>query len=460
VLLCGIRPATAARLTPNISLKMAAASHVTVALAAAVLLAAIVAWMERTPLDILWDAIVRDFLKDPKESVLITGGVILLIEAGFVGLAFVMMSWGAVDEPLRASFSHSIRRVWCQTPHAMFINLLVALLAGYLDRLDGTWRSAHPVAYPPMPPNMVPNTPAWNAYFAEVGRIEREARALKPWYLRHGEPIVVDFGFLCGIWFLAAMLRAVGVPRAGPLMPRQPRCDACGYDLTLMPMESRCPECGEPVTASLGPDARPGTPWELRRGHPTQAWWRTVHAAIFQPMVLGRMLRLTSPGRAHRRFLLMHLPIIFLIGGASVPTFYYVIEGKSPFLEEPNLIWIGIPAFGTVCAVGALIVSLGSAGRYALVYQIRDKRNLLTGAIQVVSYLVVYLIIWQIFGAVTAISVTAMANSGWFSDLSSSIRLGPEPLALFLWFVPNLVCGLAYWMLVKRAVAATRYANK
>ncbi len=463
ILLCGIRPATAARLTLNISLKMAAAVHLTFGLVTVVLLTALFAWMEGESLRTAWSLVVRDFAEDPKEFVLIIGGITLLIEAGFVGLAFVMMSWGAVDEPLRASFSHSLRRVWCQTPHAMFIILLVTLLAGSLDRLDDIWVSAHPVAYPPQPPNMIPNTTAWNTYFAEVGLIERKARAVKPWYLRYSEAMAVDFGFLCGIWFLAAMLRAVGVPRAGPHMPRQPRCDACGYDLTLMPMESRCPECGEPVTASLGPDARPGTPWELRRGHSMRAWWRTARLALFQPVVFGRMLRLSSPGTAHRRFLLLHMPLVFLIGAASALTLYYVvgiIEGKNILQEEIELVLVGAPVFGTLCMIGTLILSLASTGRYGVVFQIRDKRNLLTGAVQVVSYQVVYLIAWQIFGAMTAIGAVALGNSGWFKDLSISRRMGHEPLAFFLWFVPNLACGLAYWALVKRAVGATKYANK
>src|SRR3989304_7963938 len=108
-----------------------------------------------------------------------------------------------------------------------YTTLFRSLLTGSLDGLNATWTDAHPVAYPPSPPmpaNMVPNTPAWTAYFEEERRIDREARAAKPWYLRFQDAIVVDFGFLCGVWFLAATLRAVGVPRTGMPMPRQPRC--------------------------------------------------------------------------------------------------------------------------------------------------------------------------------------------------------------------------------------------
>lgn len=468
-LTCAFRPATAALRTLYVSLPTAAAIHVVAGLMAIFLLTALLPWVDgRSPTSI-WEEVAKVFARDPKTTVLIIGGVALIVELGFVWLAFWLTPWGAVDEPLRASFLHAIRRVWCQTPHATLIVLTIALLTGYLNGLDATWTAVHPVAYPPSPPPIlvpanvvpvVPNTPAWTAHIDEVRRLEREARMAKPWYLRFQEAIAGDFGFLCGVWFLGAMLRAVGVSRTGPPMPRQPRCDSCGYDLTLMPMNSRCPECGEPVAASLGPDARPGTPWQRPGNSALSAWWQTFRTAVRQPTVLGRMLQLQSPGTAHRRFLFMHMPFIFLIGAASLPTLYFTIEGHSPFPDNADLVLIGSPVFGTLCMVGTLIVSLGTASRCGILHTFRDKRNLLTGAVQVVSYLVPFLVLWQIFGVATGIMAIVLSKAPGFQALCAPTWMPPEMWAFLLWSLPNLILGIVYWRLVRTAIAATRYANR
>jgi len=467
ILICGFRPATAAKRSLDIPLRLAAAIHVLSVLSATIALIMLAEWVGGEPLQTCFAAafvfVTDAFADDPKTTVLIVVGVGLLMEVGFVWLAFWIMPWGAVDEPLRASFSHTLRRIWCQSPHALLIILLIGGLTAQLDRLNGAWTMIHPVNYPPSPPmtaNMVLNTPAWTTHFDEVRRIEREARMTKPWYLRFQEAIAVDFGFLCGVWFLAAMLRAVGIPRAGPPMPRQPRCDACGYDLTLMPMESRCPECGEPIAASLGPDARPGMPWVGRRGSAVGAWCRTISMAIHQPTVLGRTLQLQSPGTAHRRFLLLHMPIIFLVGAVSPPTVYFMTEGHSPFPDNANLVLIGSPVFGTLCMVGTLILSLATASRCGILHNFRDKRNLLSGAVQVVSYLVPFLVLWQIFGAASGILANVLSNAPEFEAICAPTRKSPGMWAFLIWSLPNMVWGIVYWHLARTAIAATRYANR
>jgi len=451
----------------QVSLPTAAAIHVLSVLLATVALIIVAEWAGG---ELLLNSIVAAiafvadaFAADPKTTVLIVVGVALLIEVGFVWLAFWMMPWGAVDEPVRASFSHALRRVWCQSPHALVIILLIGGLTAQLDRLNYAWTAVHPVAYPPNPAtsaNLPLSAPVWTAYYDEVRRIDQAARAEKPWYLRFQDAIAVDFGFLCGVWFLAATLRAVGVPRTGMPMPRQPRCDSCGYDLTLMPMDSRCPECGEPVAASLGPDARPGTPWQRPGNGLLSAWWPTFRMAVRQPTVLGRMLQLQSPGTAHRRFLLLPMPIIFLVGAASPPALYFTIEGHSPFPGDAHLVLVGSPVFGTLCVVGTLIVSLGTASRRGIWHVIRDKRNLLSGAVQVVSYLVPFLVLWQIFGAATGIAAIVLSTAPGFQAMCASTWVPAEMWAFFLWSLPNLILGIVYWRLARTAIAATRYANR
>jgi hypothetical protein len=461
-LTCAFRPATAALRTLHVSLPTAAAIHLLSVLSATVALIMLVGWAGGESFS-AFAFVVDAFADDPKLMFLIVVGVALLIEAVFVWLAFWMMPWGAVDEPLRASFSHTLRRVWCQSPHALLIILLIGGLTAQLDRLDDAWTTDHPVAYPPNPAtsaNIAPNTPAWTTYFEEVRRIEREARAAKPWYLRFQDAIAVDFGFLCGVWFLGATLRAVGVPRTGPPMPRQPRCDACGYDLTLMPMDSRCPECGEPVAASLGADARPGTPWQRPGNSLLLAWWQTFRKAVRQPTVFGRTLQLQTPGTAHRRFLLLPMPIIFLVGAASPPALYFTIEGHSPFPDDAHLVLMGSPVFGMCCMAGTLMVSLGMASRCGILHNFRDKRNLLSGAVQVVSYLLPFLVLWQIFGAITGIMAIVLSKAPGFQVMCASTWIPPETWAFLTWFFPNLIWGVVYWWLARTAVAATRYANR
>jgi len=468
--LCGFRPATAAKRTLDISLRHAAAVHVLSALIAIISLVAIIAAMEGESVRSALASIGRDFKQDPRTSCLVVLGVISLIEMGFVGLSFVLMPWGAVDEPLRASFSHALRRAWCQSPHVALCIMLIALFVSHMENLNDAWLAANPIDYPQAPnppPGMQPGTPEsdaydqlMQAYWNEYSRIRAIAHAAKPWYLQGDEPIVVCFGFACALWFLTALLRAVGVRRTALPLPRQPRCDACGYDLTTMSLESRCPECGEPVMASLGPDARPGMPWERRRGF--SAWFACTRLAIFDPVRLGRMLRLQSPGTAHRRFLLLHLPIVFLVGAASLPALAVIdkllrspLGGPPPMIE---IVFVGL-AFGICCTIATVLVSLGTAGYCAVLFYIRDKRNLLTGSAQVVCYLMASLILWELFGAATAIGAILLSNDPTFIARVQN-RVDPGLLAFLLWFVPNLLCGFIYLRLAYNAVAATRYANR
>jgi hypothetical protein len=466
--LCGIRPATLALRTLHISLRGAAAVHFLSAIIAIVSVIAIIAKIEGQPLGTVWAQIIREIGQYPETAFLAITGFALLIEVGFVVLAFVFMSWGAVDEPLRGSFSHALRRAWCQSPHVTLCIILIGLFVWRLDALSDAWAAAHPVDYPrepDPPPGMQPNTPESDAYdqlvqahWNEYSRIWTAAQAAKPWYLRLDEPIAIAFGFVCGLWFLTALLRAVGVQRPSSPVLRPPCCDACGYDLTTLPPDSRCPECGEPVAASLGPDARPGTPWQRQTGVAT--WWTCSRLAIFRPAQLGRMLQLQTPGTAHRRFLFIHLPFILLIGASSFPALQLALSwaGLVSHPPWPAILLVGT-VFGICCTVAVLIVSLTTASCCSVLYHIRDRRNLLPGAVQVASYLVPLLVLWQAVGAVTTIGAIVLGNAPTFISKVSS-RADPALLAFLLWLVPNLFCLLTYWRRSQTAVAATRYANR
>lgn len=490
-LTCGILPATTARRTNRIPLRQAYLLHFVAALLGVFVIVWIASWGD-VPAPATLRSIAARFLanlswllgqlsEQPKTTVLAVLGMALPIEVGFVGVAYLVMPWGACDEPLGASFRHAVRRVWLQTPHLVVTALMTGVLFVPLRQMNVTWQAEYRVPVPEtqggspptLPQGAVPGTPAWDEFdrrsqeynrvqqenWGKIERWEAAMRRAQPLYLRFREAICVDAGFLSGLWLLWALLRSVGAPRVAPPIERSPRCDACGYNLTTIPMESRCPECGEPVAASLGPDARPGTPWQRREVGRFRAWRHSWAQAIRDPVRLGRTLQLHSPGVDHRRFLAMHLPFVFLIGVISPAMMFWAVEGHSPIPDQIEVILIGGPIFGTACTVGMMAVSLLSAAAAAILYHFRDRRNLLAGAVQVVSYLVVYLVAWQVFGAVTGICAVSMGQADWFRGLTLASRIGPEGFATTLWFIPNLACGIVYWTLVRRAVSGTRFAS-
>jgi hypothetical protein len=155
----------------------------------------------------------------------------------------------------------------------------------------------------------------------------------------------------------------------------------------------------------------------------------------------------------------MHLPLVFLLGAVVPATTFWAVEGRSPIPDRLEFVIIAGPIFGTLCTAGALAASLLSAAVAGVVYHFRDRRNLLVGAVQVASYLVIYLVAWQVFGAGTGICAVSIGRSELFRELASGSRLDPELIAFFLWFIPNAACGIWYWTLVRRGVSATRYAN-
>lgn len=492
-LTCGILPATTARRTNRIPLRNAYLLHFAVALCGVFIIVWIASWGD-VPAPATFGSVAARFLANlnwllgqlserPRTIVLAVLGIALLIEVGFVGVAYLVMPWGACDEPLGASLRHGLRRVWLQTPHVVLIIATVGAVGIPLSRWERAWRASYPIPMPspdqlptpPVPPTVAPPksqawqdyeaagqaySQAWQAHWTAVRHWGQELRLAQPWYLRFNRTIAVDAAFLSGLWLFWALLLSVGAPRVVPPIIRPPRCDACGYDLTTIPMKSRCPECGELVAASLGPDARPGTAWQRRELDRLTAWRRSWGEAIRDPVRFGRTLRLTRPGVGHRHFLAIHLPLVFLIGAASPSLTFCAVEGRSPIPDEIEFILIGGPIFGTACTAGVMAVSLLSAAAAALLYHFRDRRNLLVGAVQVVSYLVVYLVAWQVFGAVTGICAVSMGQAEWFRGFARASRMGPELLAFFFWFIPNLACGIFYWTLVRRAVSGTRYANR
>ncbi|MBI1827461.1 MAG: hypothetical protein HY287_05300 [Planctomycetes bacterium] len=233
-----------------------------------------------------------------------------------------------------------------------------------------------------------------------------------------------------------------------------------------MPVEARCPECGRDIINSLGSDTRPGSPWEHRKeiGR-AQAWWRTFRAAVQQPEEFGLRLCACKPRIDHRSFIALHLPLVFLIAAASVPTVFWI---KALQFNTPNqatrvgieFFTIGAPIFGSLCALAALAVTLAAAGKVAFEFVLRDKRNLLSVSMQASAYLMPYLVFWEFFGAVTGIWCIWLMDTPWMKSLFDTRNINRFLVCFMIWFIPNVTIGIYHFVLVRRITRAARWANK
>jgi hypothetical protein len=474
-------PATTARRTNHTHLAEAFAIHLASALLVFLLLCLFIGVAEVAgPVGIVGalvgmlkvlDDVLGDFARNPKETTLVLAGSAIFIELGFLALALLITPWGARDEPFRVSYTHALRRVWLHSAHGLVAVLLVGTWGTTLSRMDTAWHDAYPVAAPTWPaqPTGVPrDSQAWQDYQAAVQEASKqytewwqEIRRKKPWYLHHLEVSIGGTCILSALWLVWALLRAVGAPRRTPPIVRPPTCEACGYNLTTIPMESRCPECGEPVALSLGPAARPGTPWERRRelGRLT-AWWQCCVELSRRPKQFARQIPVVSPGANHRRFLFFHLPIVFVIALVGLNAAFVIDTGRTPFTEAPEVAFGVFPMLSALVTLGAAALTLAAALLTGLWYAITDKRNLLPGSMQIACYLAGVLTLCIAFAWLTGLSVAALAEANVFQTLENIILVHDDLLTFLAWFMPNIVWLVGFFGLVFRATAGLRYANR
>ncbi len=478
-------PATSAERTQHVTLRKAFAVHVLCGLAVVFLICIFVAIAETTGsfwqctlvgVSSIMDDIASDFERHPTVSVSVTGASVIGIELGFLALALLIMPWGARDEPLRKSFANALRRVWLHTTHVLVVVFLVGTVATSLSRMETAWETSYDVP-PPEMPSPPPDTVArgsqeWKDW-AEAGQVYSgqywewlwERHRKKPWYMTHLEFIIAHSCAWSALWLVWALLRAVGAPRRVAPIERPPTCEACGYNLLTIAMESRCPECGEPVLLSLGPDARVGVPWERRREMGVvAAWWRCCVDPVVRPGTFGRHIRVTSHVTDHRRFLLLHLPVMFAISAAGTLVFAWIVtKGFAGSMEAEFVPFImTIPVFcgGVTVLLGLALPLLATLVVGLWWYYRENKRNLLAGAMQVACYLAGYFTLWVVFTWLVFGAAGLMSEAGIFDAMERFTGIDDDFLAWLTWFVPNVVCLVFYVWLVARGTAGLRYANK
>jgi hypothetical protein len=476
-------PATTAKRTAHVSLIWAYVVHVVALLAAALLIILFVAIAETADLLNVWDSygaltealgqIASEVARYSREAVLDVLIGVACIELGFLAVALVITPWGARDEPIQSSLANGLRRTWLHTTHGLAVVLLIGLPATELSRMETRWQVVYRAVHPqPEWPRALENAPqgsqalqeyrkAQQEYWTQSGRWLAAMESTQPWYFRHLEVMVTYASILAGVWVLWALLRAVGAPRKAPQIDRPPTCEACGYNLTTIPLESRCPECGEPVILSLGPDSRPGAIWERRRvvGR-LAAWWRCCVDPFSPPRDFARKLQVVAPSTDHRRFLVMHLPVVFVLSFLGAVVLFLISTGVAPLRAEPFVIFVVCPVLAIFSTLGALGLTLLAAGLVGLWFYILDRRNLLAGSMQIACYLGGCLTLWIAFAWVTGAVVMVMNEAKLFRVMEDAMGILGAFLAFLAWFVPNLVCVVAYFGLVARGTAGLRYANK
>ncbi len=482
-LTAGILPATTARRTHHVTLKRAFAIHILAAIVSLPVMVVLSAIPEvRGSLSVtavlgecqhFMDDIIESFVSDPKSMTTITIIAVLVGEAFFLLVAFILMPWGARDEPMRKSYRNALQRAWLHSAHALLLILLAGTLNTSVDRahyraMESTFRSYpnRPQA-PQIPKPKDATTPEWKEHENAMSEYNKEilqreqAWDKQPWFIKHSEIVYVNAIFVSISWLFWALLRAVGAPRSTVPIVRPPRCDECGYNLTTIPLEGRCPECGDPVATSLGPDARPGTDWQRRRGvGRVVGWLECFIGAVFRSKQLGRRIRTIEPGTDHRLFQLLHLPVFALLGAALVLAVFDVDFGRGPKESDISVVAVAVPGMGQVAALCPVVIALLGAGLVGVVLSYRAERNLLPASMQIAAYLMGFLIVWGLFAVMTFVMTITFANDGRYDELATMLRINAGFLSLWCWLLPNGVWGGYFLILIARGTRAARYANR
>jgi len=480
LLTTGFLPATTARRTAHVSLRTAFAVHVVAALLAALLILGLVEWEAMGSTNpnaavILREAaddiaeLAGEFVGNPMLAVPATLMTLLAIEAGFVGLALLIMPWSAGDEPLGDSLRHGLRRAWLLTPHALPLIFLFGAAAVPVWHTQRSWHDAseaYRLVPPASPANALPGTPEWDAWQATMREYNTTWQAAwqrdmqrRAWLVRYGEALVLCLYLVLATWFLWALFRSAAARRPVRAVAHPPTCEWCGYNLTCAPMEGRCPECGHYVADSLGPDVRTGSPWQHRREvGGWRSWWRCGVDAVIRPKQFGRQLQVCEPAVGHGIFLVVHLLPIFLFALAGlVATVVAGIGWDGVRQDRGQLCLLGFVAAHSTVAVMLAAASLAAAGT-AIGYWIVDRRNLLSASVQAACYLSFWLVAWVVFAGCLGVAVVLLEDV--FRLVARPGFIMKEALQVLTWFVGNLVCLAKYVRLVVTVTAGARYANK
>jgi hypothetical protein len=477
MVLSWLLPATMSRRMAGVSLGRAYVIHWISGLLTTGLILVFVAWSEDlyrdgqrgfpTEFASVVHEVIREFDRDPLSALLVTAGIVAGVEVAFVWWAFLVTPWGARDEKMIASIGNALRRTWLHTTYALPATLLIGLCTVEVQQLQRENMAACPVFTPPQPPvGVSADSQEWKDYQAVQARLATEYRIaseqylrLRAWYVRHGEELIAYLCFAVAAWFLWTLFRSAAADRPTVPPERPPLCEFCGYNLTSAPMEGRCPECGEYVTASLGPEARLGTPWDRRRevGR-RRAWWSCSRQAILRPTEFCRQIQLTTGAAGYRSFLGTYIPLVFAAAFLGVILCYLADVRRSPLGHDTEVVFAVAPLAGYMTVAGLGCLGLCTAWLAALHCRLADGRNLLSGTVQVFAYTSWYLLLWAVLAAVLGAGMFACKS--FFHELAAFVQINRRTVTFVIWLAPNAICAVLYVRLIFRGTEGLRFANR
>lgn len=435
-----------------VTLRAAYGVHLASALATIVLVMWLVAWEEA---DLKWDAdsVFFEFLRlvgeaaneaarHPGIVTLVVLGTAAGIELGFLAMALVVAPWGAKDEPVRVTQGHALRFTWLHSaiaiPAVASVGSLLVLLSHVGEALYD-WRA-------PALAGATDWQTAWENH-----------RASQPWYVRHHGELMFVATIASTAWVLWTLLRIAGARPSPAPLARPLQCETCGYDLRGIPMDGLCPECGLEVRASVGPQNRLGTAWARRRDVGRwRAWGQCVRLAIVGPKGLGREAPIVNPGTHHRRFLFLHMPIVFAVG--ALGTIACAYADHPSWVPPAAELVLMVFAAGSLSVCIATALTLAAASFAGFWHRVRSRRNLMSVSMQVACYLIVPLVLWAVF-LFSSIALVIKFESV-FRSWRDVFMVYHEVLMVFTVLIPNLALVLLYFAWVIRGTGTARFANR
>lgn len=427
LLTCWLRPATTAPKLESVKLRWAYLIHLLSAMAITLsILCMIEIYLGQ---ESVFEDIANEFARHAAETAFVTVMSLLGVELAFIGLAMVVLPWGAGDERLRSSWAHALRFTWLHTTHAVPLVLVIGAL------------TAH-----------------WNIKWDNWWKERQEGGNYESFWVDHGAEILINLGIAASFWMLWALFRAVGARRAIPPIARPPTCESCGYNLSGTPLESRCPECGTPAVDSLGPDARAGTACE--RGGGWAARLRCSLDAVLRPQHLGRQIQVTTQSLRHCRCLCFPLLTAFVALAAAPPIGYIIVEGLNPLEHATAYITTLAPLAGAIATTLLLATAMLVAAVVGMIQTLMSRRNLLPAAIQMASHLGLLLAAWGLFAGGWFVLAVFGLKGGWFHVLARQYSVVEDLVAVVFLLVPQLIWPAVVFVLAWKGTAAARYANR
>jgi hypothetical protein len=266
---------------------------------------------------------------------------------------------------------------------------------------------------------------------------------------------LMSVGLLLGgfAWSWATVVRVARGANSHVVMPeREPRCSECGYSLRHIPASGLCPECGTQAAGPGGLLTREGLAWQQVSGRESRALWRTT-LALLRPGAAYRAMRVHSPGKSGRDFMITHFLLVVLAAGIVV--FLYTVWGEYGSVDALEVIlpvcllslagWLGYRL------VAAVAVGLAARGR--------DEwgTRALCG---VVPYETVWL--WAFLLLDGGFAIAEALTPEWWSFWLEMVGVdGYKAEEAFVYFVFACNVALAVLWLWRYRVAwrAVRYAN-